>query len=96
MSRTEPEFPQPFRQNGRLFWLRSKLEAYKAELVAWALGIEVAPRDNVNPVIEEFVPAEKVAKELGFTRRTLGRRIAGLSTHGSIAQCSADNNVEAV
>ena len=71
-----PDFPTPIRRNGRLFWLRSELEAYKRALVRAARGLP-APDDDAAPAVEEFVPSDRVAAEFGINRRTLGRRIAG-------------------
>ena len=72
-----PDFPLPVRRNGRLYWLRSELEAYKRALVRAARGLP-APDDDSPPLsIEEFVPSDRVAAEFGINRRTLGRRIAG-------------------
>jgi hypothetical protein len=74
---SEPNFPLPIRMRGRLFWRRSELEHYKRKLMAAALGGAVAELHSAPDQIETFVPAEQVAREFGFGRRTLGRRIAG-------------------
>ncbi|WP_294532614.1 hypothetical protein [uncultured Rhodoblastus sp.] len=70
----EPDFPLPIRMRGRLFWRRSELELYKRQLIAAVGG--VADPQSLSDQIETFVPAEQVAREFGFGRRTLGRRIA--------------------
>jgi hypothetical protein len=72
----EPDFPLPIRMRGRLFWRRSELERYKRKLMAAAVGGAIAELDSAHDQIETFVPAEQVAREFGFGRRTLGRRIA--------------------
>lgn len=73
---SELEFPLPIRMRGRLFWRRSELEHYKRKLMAAAVGGAVSEHSPADQ-IETFVPAEQVAREFGFGRRTLGRRIAG-------------------
>ncbi|MDI9846564.1 hypothetical protein QM467_00670 [Rhodoblastus sp. 17X3] len=80
----EPEFPLPIRMRGRLFWRRSELELYKRRLMAAALGGTVP--EIVPDQIETFVPAEQVAREFGFGRRTLGRRIAGRNSMVAAAE----------
>ncbi len=71
--RSEPSFPTPRRIKGRLYFLRSEVEAYKAKALAHALGSEpVAPPP---PPVDSLVPAKVIAEELGFGRRTLGRRL---------------------
>ncbi len=62
------KFPSPITQNGRLFFWRSHLEAYKKALAG--LPFEADPQPDV------LVPAAKVATEFGVCRRTLGRRVA--------------------
>jgi hypothetical protein len=74
----KPELPVPLDMSGRLFFQRSIIEHYKQTLVAWASGAQDPP-DYIPPAIEEFVSADTVARELGVTRRTIGRRIAGRS-----------------
>jgi hypothetical protein len=61
------EFPAPRDINGRLFFVRHEVEAYKCELA----GLPTQPQA---PVLE-LVPAKTVAAELGIGRRTLGRRL---------------------
>ena len=75
MSDPDINFPQPFRSNGRLYWRRSELKAYKQALIRQATGATGDPEPVRNDV-ETFVTAEQVTKEFGFGRRTLGRRIA--------------------
>ena len=67
-----PKFPTPVRQNGRMFFFRSHIEAYKRALA----GLPLVDFQGV----DSLVPALTVAAELGFGRRTLGRRIAELQT----------------
>jgi hypothetical protein len=74
----KPPFPTALDINGRPYFLRSQLEEYKQALIAWASGAQVASSDT-KPAIEEFVPAERAARELGVGRRTIGRRIGGRS-----------------
>ena len=64
-----PEFPRPVSIRGRLFFARSEIERHKAGLLGrvWEPGASF---------IDTFVPAAEVARELGFGRRTLGRRIS--------------------
>ena len=62
------EFPAPRAINGRLFFVRSEVEAYKRELA----GLPPLPQASVI----EMVPAKKLAEELGVGRRTIGRRVA--------------------
>lgn len=71
-----PEFPNPVKMRGRLFWRRSELETYKHQLLTFASGVPASAGFVANQ-IESFVPAGEVALEFGFGRRTLGRRIAG-------------------
>jgi hypothetical protein len=65
------------RINGRWYIPRNDLNAYKARLLAAALGVEpVAPApDDRNPLI----PLRQVATELGVGRRTVGTRMAAVA-----------------
>ena len=63
------DFPRPINRNGRKFFMRHQLEAYKRALAG------LPPIDGETSVIE-FVSAPQVAEELGQSRRTLGRRMA--------------------
>lgn len=81
----EPEFPLPIRMRGRLFWRRSELENYKRKLLAFASGAP-SPSDFPADQIETFVPSDQVAREFGFGRRTLGRRIADRHAVGVAAE----------
>ena len=74
----KPELPAPLDMSGRLYFQRSVIEHYKQSLIAWASGAQDPPV-YIPPAVEEFVTAEQVARELGVTRRTIGRRIAGRS-----------------
>jgi hypothetical protein len=76
MSKPADSFPRPIRINGRLFWRRSELESYKRKLISAALGLQAATSQEPETV-ETFVTSQEVAREFAFTRRTLGRRIAG-------------------
>jgi len=60
-------FPPFVEQEGRLYCFRSKLETYKAALAG------LPP--PTSPAIDTLVPAAQAASELGFGRRTLGRRL---------------------
>ena len=62
-------FPQPVRQNGRLYFRRDEIENHKLALA----GLPPRPASEVI----ELVPAARVAAEFGFHRRTLGRRLVG-------------------
>jgi hypothetical protein len=64
-------FPNPIRQNGRLYWDRFEIENYKRVLI----GLEPVERDPMNPIL--LASAKQVAAEFGFGRRTLGRRVCG-------------------
>jgi hypothetical protein len=66
----DPEFPEPIRRNGRLFFVDRQVENYKRALA----GLPLLPDDPNAPI--KFRPAASVAADFGFGRRTLGRRIA--------------------
>jgi hypothetical protein len=70
MSQT-PEFPAPFRLNGRLFWDRHEVENHKRSL----MGLDPVERDPATPIT--FVTARQLGVELPYGRRTLGRRVKG-------------------
>ncbi len=80
MSNVELEFPPPIRVHGRLFWRRSEIERYKRQLIANATGVAPQEPKEADDSPEVFVPSDQVAREFGFGRRTLGRRIAGKKT----------------
>jgi hypothetical protein len=65
------DFPIPGRMGGRLVFDRHAVENFKRSLV----GLDHLERDAREPIT--FVDANQVAAELGTTRRTVGRRIAG-------------------
>jgi hypothetical protein len=65
---------------GRGYVLRSKVDRYKAELQAYALGIQ--PVEPPLPDPDCFVPLKHVAAELGVGRRTIGRRIVESQSGG--------------
>src|SRR4051794_40236066 len=65
-----PEFPEPIRRNGRLFFIDRQIENYKRALA----GLPLLPDDPNAPI--KFRAAGDVASDFGFGRRTLGRRIA--------------------
>ncbi len=77
---SKPDLPQPFRWNGRVYFRRSDVEKFKAALVSHAMGAEHQP---VRVDVETFVGIEQVARELGISRRTLDRRLAGLETEAA-------------
>jgi hypothetical protein len=70
MSNT-PNFPPPFRFNGRLVWDRHEVENHKRAL----MGIDPIERDPNAPIV--FVSAAQLTRELPYGRRTLGRRVQG-------------------
>jgi hypothetical protein len=70
-----PEFPAPFRRNGRLFWPRHEIENYKRGLIGLA---PLAP-DPQAPII--FVTAKQLTAELPFGRRQIGRLVKGREQH---------------
>ena len=67
------EFPAPRKLNGRLYWDRFEIENYKRAL----LGLPPLERSTSTPI--ELITAAQITKEVGFGRRTLGRRIANRS-----------------
>jgi hypothetical protein len=68
---TSPDFPAPFRLNGRLMWDRFDVENYKRGL----MGLAPVERDPRAPIV--FVTAKQLGDELPYGRRTLGRRVKG-------------------
>jgi hypothetical protein len=68
---TTPEFPAPFRLNGRLVWDRHEVENHKRRL----LGLTPLERDPNAPIV--FVSAKQLVDELPFGRRTLGKLVEG-------------------
>ena len=62
--------------NGRGYIQRSALDAYTAELRAFALGVPPVYQPPIKPDL--LVPLKQVCVELGVGRRTVGRRIAEL------------------
>jgi hypothetical protein len=68
------EFPSPVTKNGRNYFLRHQLENYKRGLA----GLPLIPDCAV--AVIELVPAPQAAEELGHSRRTLGRHMAGAKT----------------
>jgi hypothetical protein len=64
------ECPNPITKNGRKYFLRHQLENYKRALA----GLPLIDESDVSVI--ELVPAPQAAKELGQSRRTLGRRMA--------------------
>ena len=67
------EFPAPRKLNCRLYWDRFEIENYKRAL----LGLPPLERSTSTPI--ELITAAQITKEVGFGRRTLGRRIANRS-----------------
>jgi hypothetical protein len=67
----KPSFPLPIRPNGRkgerMYFRRSEVEAYKCALAG------IAPPKLEGP--DTLVPTPQLARELGWNRRTVGRRI---------------------
>jgi hypothetical protein len=68
-----PLIPEPLIESGRLFFVRSALEKYKKDLLR-AAGLAVPDDDDESEIIE-LVPAAQACRELGFGRRSLGRRL---------------------
>ena len=62
-----PMFPKAVRNNGRVYFLKSQVEDYKAALAG------LPPKEFEGPDI--FLTAKQLALELGVGRRTVGRRI---------------------
>jgi len=82
---SELEFLPPIEKNGRLYFARSHVERYKRCLIHRAMGLPGEP-EPVQADVECLVPADTVARELGISRRTLGRYIAGHSSAPKIAE----------
>jgi len=76
---TPPDFPAPFRLNGRLMWDRFDVEQYKRSL----MGLPFLERDPQTPIT--FVSAKQLTAELPYGRRTLGRRVKGREAHPALA-----------
>jgi hypothetical protein len=68
-----PKLPPVIFFKGRGYVLRSRLDHYKGELQAFALGVSAPEPKIVEP--DPFVPLKQVCVELGVGRRTIGRRI---------------------
>ena len=68
---TTPDFPAPFRLNGRLVWDRHEIENHKRSL----LGLPPLERDLSEPIV--FVNAKTLVGEMPFGRRSLGARVKG-------------------
>ena len=68
---TSPDFPAPFRLNGKLLWDRFSIENYKRAL----MGLPPLERVPNAPIV--FVTAKRLAEELPYGRRTIGRRVKG-------------------
>jgi len=62
-------FPEPIRQNGRLYFVDRAIEDYKRSLA----GLPPLPADPNAKI--RLLPASEVAADLGVGRRTIGRRI---------------------
>jgi hypothetical protein len=75
---TLPDFPAPFRLNGRLMWDRFDVENYKRGL----MGLPSVERDPQAPIT--FVSAKQLTAELPYGRRTLGRRVKGREAHSAL------------
>ena len=78
----QPDFPTPFRLNGRLMWVRHDVENYKRAL----MGMPPVEREPQTPIT--FVTAKQLTAELPYGRRTIGRRVRALAACG--AQAMAD------
>ena len=66
-----PDFPAPFRLNGRLVWDRHEIENHKQIL----LGLPPLERNPDEPIV--FVGAKQLVTELPFGRRWLGKIVQG-------------------
>ena len=77
---SEIAFPPAVRQNGQLYFIRDQIENHKLALA----GLPPRPPSGVI----ELVPATQVAREFGFHRRTLGRRV--IETRRDIEKMSAN------
>ena len=66
-----PDFPAPFRLNGRLVWDRHEFENYQTNL----LGLTPLERNPEEPIV--FVSAKQMVTELPFGRRWLGKIVQG-------------------
>jgi hypothetical protein len=69
----QPPFPDVTWQKNRGYIRQSALDIYRAELVAASLGVEPVMPPTPNP--DPLIPLKQVAANLGYGRRTLGRRI---------------------
>ena len=69
-----PRFPSVIWIKQRGYIQRSALDAYTAELRAFALGVPPVYQPPIKPDL--LVPLKQVCVELGVGRRTIGRRIA--------------------
>lgn len=78
-----PDFPQTFELGGQKFVTRSALEHYKRTALAIALGAAPPAYEARDP--EEFVPLTKASRELGVSRRTVGRRMVARASSTSEA-----------
>jgi hypothetical protein len=67
----DPQFPAPFRRNGRLFWDRHDIENFKRALI----GLAPLERDPTVPIT--FVTSREVTAQMPFGRRTVGRLVQG-------------------
>jgi hypothetical protein len=76
-----PQFPQPRRVHGRLYWSRSEVERYKAAL----LGKAFEPGPDF---VEALVPSGQITKEFGVGRRTVGRWILPTPPSGQLVEAA--------
>ena len=88
----EPRFPPVIRLKGRLYVRRNDLNRYEAELVGQSLGVPPVYPPPVDP--DPFVPAKDVCAELGFGRRTFGRRELEVAQFGVRVIDGASRNSE--
>jgi hypothetical protein len=68
-------FPPVIEIDGRLYFLRSHLEWFKAANMARSFGLEQPPFPTTRPPGDPLVSVAATAVELGVTRRTIGRKI---------------------
>jgi hypothetical protein len=67
-----PPIPMPVYIGVRRFWRASEFEPWLAQTIAVSLGEPMPP---LAPMDERLIPAATVARRLGITVRSLGRRV---------------------
>jgi hypothetical protein len=87
----EPRLPDVIWQRHRGYMLRSELNRYEQELKAVSLGVPPVPPQPIET--DPLVPLKQVASELGFGRRTLGRRILEARRKAELAQNEREGSI---